>query len=84
MGRLPVEAVARELAARLDDLAVQLGDRPFFFSEEPSVADLAVCGQLEMGLSGPTPEVNELVESRPALGEYLGRVRPGARWAVPR
>jgi glutathione S-transferase len=84
MGRLPVDAVVREIAARLDDLVVQLGDRPFFFSDEPSVADLAVCGQLEGGMSGPTPEVNELVGSRPALGDYLGRVSPGARRALSR
>jgi glutathione S-transferase len=84
MGRLPVDAVVREVAARLDDLVVQLGERPFFFADEPSVADLAVSGQLEMGMSGPTPELNELVESRPPLVSYLGRVSPGARRPVPR
>jgi glutathione S-transferase len=75
MGRLPVEAVVGELGERLDDLLALLGERPFFFADEPSRADLALYGMLQMGLSGPTPEVNQLVGERPGLAPYLERVR---------
>jgi len=56
LGRLPADVLLRELGHRLDDLAVLLGDRPFFYSEQPSVADLAIYGQLHMLRSGPTPK----------------------------
>ena len=75
MGRLPVHVVVRELGHRLDDLLVQLGDRPFFHGDSPSIADLAVASELESGLSGPTPEIEVLVADRPALGSYLQRMR---------
>jgi glutathione S-transferase len=75
MGRLPNEVVVRELGRRLDDLLGLLGERPFLFADAVSIADLAVFGQLEMGVEGPTPEVAALLGERPALGAYLGRVR---------
>ena len=75
MGRLPEDVLLRETSARFDDLVGMLDGRPFFFSEELSRADLAVCGQLHMGMSGPTPEVGDLVNARPAIRDYLSRVR---------
>lgn len=75
MGRLPAEVVVGELGERLDDLLALLGERPFFFADEVSRADLALYGMLQMGLSGPTPEVNQLVNERPGLAPYLERVR---------
>jgi glutathione S-transferase len=74
LGRLPEEVVLCELAGRLDDLATILGDRRFFFADEPSVADLAVYGMLACGTSGPTPEINGLVGERPALVDWMSRV----------
>jgi glutathione S-transferase len=75
MGRLPEDVLLRETGARFDDLVALLDGRPFFLAEEPSRADLAVCGQLHMGMSGPTPEVGDLVNARPVLRDYLSRVR---------
>ena len=74
LGRLPHEVVVRELGLILDDLVLLLGDRAFFHAEEPSLADLAVYAQLQMGLSGPTPEVEKLVAARPALTGFQKRV----------
>jgi glutathione S-transferase len=81
--RLPFEHLLDELGRRLDELLVFLGDRPFFFSDSPSVADLAIFGQLRALQSGPTPQGARLVDERPALVQYVRRVdeatRPGAR-----
>lgn len=74
MGRLPLEVLVRELAQRLDDLVVLLADRPFFYGDAPSAADLAVFGNLHTGLSGPTPEVERLLGERPTLAAHYRRV----------
>ncbi len=75
MGRLPADVVVRELGQRLDDLVALLGDRPYFFAEQLSRADLAVCCMLHTGMSGPTPEFNQLVGERPSLAQHQQRVR---------
>lgn len=46
MGRLPYQMLVRELGVRLDDLVLLLTQHPFFFSDEPSIADFAIYGQL--------------------------------------
>jgi glutathione S-transferase len=74
LGRLPHEVVVDELGRILDDLVVLLGDRSFFYADEPSLADLAVYSQIRMGVSGPTPEVEVLLADRPALTEFQKRV----------
>ena len=78
LGRLPVDVLVRELGTHLDDLVALLGERPFFHADEPSIADLAVAGELETGTSGPSPEVNELLAARPVLVAHLERVRQAA------
>lgn len=74
LARLPLDVLLGELACRLDELLVWLGDRPFFFAERPSVADLAVFGQLHMLQSGPTPQATALIVARPSLVAYAQRV----------
>ena len=74
MGRLPEEMLGREFGTRLDDLLRMLGDRPFFFDQRPSVADLAVFGQLTSARSEVAPETRRAIEARPRLVEYLKRV----------
>lgn len=74
LGRLSNEVLVEEYGLRLDDLLRILGDRPFFYADEPSIADLAVYGQLAMATSEVTPELGDLVQRRPALREYLKRV----------
>jgi glutathione S-transferase len=74
LGRLPDEVLVRELAERLDDLVALLGDRAFLYADQPSAADFAVHGQLQMLRSGPTPEAERLIVERPVFSEYTKRV----------
>ncbi len=74
MGRLPNEVLVKEIGDRLDDLVRMLGDRDFFYGDRPSVADLAVYGQLNGGASDVTPEIRALIQERPKLVEYMKRV----------
>jgi len=79
LGRLPHDVLVRELARHLDDLLTMRGDRPFFFADRVSVADLAVYGQFRMLGSGPTPEAEALLDERPALLDHMRRVEEVAR-----
>lgn len=74
MQRLPLDVLLGELERRLDELGVWLGDRSFFFAEEPSGADLAMFGQLRMLQSGPTPQATERIAARPWLAAYYDRI----------
>jgi glutathione S-transferase len=74
LARLPVAVLTDELGRRLDELLVWLGSSRFLFSDRVSAADLAVFGQLNMLQSGPTPQAEELIASRPGLAEYAKRV----------
>jgi glutathione S-transferase len=76
LGRLPNEMLISEFAQRFDDLVVILGDSPFFYSDQPSVADFAIYGVFNTGMEGGiTPEFTELVSQRPALLEWRSRVK---------
>jgi len=79
LARLPIDVLLGELERRFDELLVWLGDRPFFFADRPSVADLAIFGQLQGLQSGPTPQAVELIRARPALGAYFARVDAATR-----
>jgi len=74
LGRLPDDVLVRELGRHLDDLVLLLGAKPFFYADRPSVADLAIYGQLHMLRSGPTPEAEALLHARPALLDHMARV----------
>jgi len=74
LARLPLETIVDELGRRFDELLVWLGDRPYFFADRPSVADLALFGQLNALQSGPTPQAERLVAERPRLADYFLRV----------
>ncbi len=74
LARLPEETLVREFGARLDDLLRMLGERPYFYDERPSVADLAVYGQLAMGQGELAPETRAEIARRPRLTEYMKRV----------
>ncbi len=74
LARLPAERLLVEYERRLDDLALLLGERPFFWSERPGLADLAVYSQLRTALSDVTPETRDLVLARPPLTAFLTRL----------
>ena len=66
--------VLDELANRMDDLVVMLGDRPFFHADEPSVADASVFGMLRIIRDGPMMNGARMVERRPSLATYMTRM----------
>jgi glutathione S-transferase len=74
LGRLPEDVLLRELAHHLDDLVTILGEEPFFFAARPSLADLAIYGQLRVLCSGPTPDAGQLIAERPPLVQHRERV----------
>jgi glutathione S-transferase len=75
LARLPLATVLEEFAMRLEELVLQLGDRPFFFADAPSIADFAVYGMFNTLASGPTPQGQALIEAQPALVAWQQRVR---------
>jgi glutathione S-transferase len=77
LGRLPESVLSREFGEKLDDLLRMLGDRPFLHSDAPSVADLAVYGQLKNADDELTPETRDAIRRRPKLIEYMKRVEQG-------
>ncbi len=74
-GRLPYDVLVAELGERLDDLVQMLGDQPFFFGNDPCIADFAIYGQFSTGIEeGVTPDFAEQVSRRPELSGWRGRV----------
>jgi glutathione S-transferase len=77
-GRLPYDVQLREIARSLDDLVTLLGDRPFFYAQEPSAADFAIYGEFNSACSGPTPEFERMLAERPTLLDFRKRVEEAA------
>jgi glutathione S-transferase len=74
-GRLPLAVLLGELDRHLTNLTQLLGDGPFFFAApQPSIADLAVFGQLGFLHSSVTPEGTAAVEKHPELLEFCQRL----------
>ena len=74
-GRLPADMLARELDGHLAALVKMVGRGPFFFGlDQPSVADLAVYGQLFFLYDKATPEGQAIVENYPALTDLCLRL----------
>ena len=70
----PETAILRGIDMRLDDLVNLLGARSFFYSDELSMADLAVYGMLyTMGL-GAIPGAAPMITTRPTLLELMRRI----------
>ena len=68
------KGLGREFGQRLDDLVNFLGNRPFFYSDQVSRADLAVYAFLHNIPSAAGPVVAAAVESRQALMDLMARV----------
>jgi len=66
--------ISRELQDRMDDLVGSLRDRPFFHSDEPSIADLSVYSMLLILRDGPIPDCAEAIAERPSLAAFLDRM----------
>jgi glutathione S-transferase len=66
--------VLDELAKRLDDLVIMLGQRRFFHADEPSIADVSVFGMLRIIRDGPMLNGAAMIERRPTLADYTARM----------
>ena len=85
MVRLPPHMILEELDRRFGELEVMLGNAPFFFSERPGAADVAIFGQLSTLRSGPTPQGTTLLDRHPRLYDHYRRVEDATVSArVPR
>ena len=60
--------------ARLADLIAFLGQRDFFYADEPSLADISVVGMLRLLHDGPMPGARDLIQERPELVSYMKRM----------
>jgi len=67
--------VVHQIEARMDDLVGFLGDRPFFHSDEPSVADLSVYAMLKVLRAGAIPLCAGAIDERPTLAAFLERMQ---------
>jgi len=75
-----------ELARRMEDLVGWLGARPYFYADEPSMADLAVYAMLRNVRAGTFGGAQDLLADRPALVAFMRRLEEatgGASTAPP-
>ena len=79
LGRVPYDILIAEVGERLDDLTLLLEERAFFCAEHPSVADFAIYGMFDTGMTEATPDFRELVLERPKLADWHGRVQEATR-----
>jgi glutathione S-transferase len=70
----PVAELVRGVVARLDDLVRLLGQRPFFYAEQVSMADLTIYAMLETMGRDTIPGAAAGIQARPVLVEYMRRV----------
>jgi glutathione S-transferase len=66
--------IISELEDRLTDLVAFLRDRPFFHSDEPSIADLSVYAMLRVLQDGPIPRCQQAIKERPSLAAFIERM----------
>ena len=72
-GRKSPQHVSRDLDRQLDHLQALLRDGPFLLGEAPMLCDFAVNGQLVY--LDRTPHGRSALDSRPAIGTFMGRMR---------
>jgi len=63
-----------EIDNRMEDLVAWLGTRPYFYAEEPSMADLGVYAMLRTIRAGAFGPPERLLEHRPSLAAFMRRV----------
>ena len=67
--------VINGVAARFADLTAFLGQRPFFYADEPSVADVSVYAMLRLLYDGPMTGAHDQILECPELLEYMARMQ---------
>ena len=63
-----------QLIDRMDDLTGFLADRPFFYADAPSIADVSVYAMLRVLREGPIPHCADAIDERPRLAAFLDRM----------
>ncbi len=76
-------SIVDELASRLSDLSAFLGQRPFFYADEPSLADVSVYGMLRILYGGPILGIGEEILQRPELIAYMKRMEERTSPGMP-
>ena len=71
------------IASRFSDLIAFLGDRPFFYADEPSVADISVYGMLRLLHDGPMTGAQELILESEELVDYMKRMQDRTAKGLP-
>jgi glutathione S-transferase len=66
--------IVAKLEDRFEDLVGFLRDRPFFYADEPSIADLSVYSMLKILEVGPIPHCQEAIAERPTLVGFIARM----------
>ncbi|MDP6977238.1 MAG: glutathione S-transferase family protein [Myxococcota bacterium] len=69
-----VRSILSDLENRMNDLVGFLGSRDYFFSDELSVADLAVYGMLLVMRDGPMPRTLDMLNARPTLARHIAQM----------
>jgi glutathione S-transferase len=72
-----------EFEHRLEDLVHLLGQRPFFYADQISRADLSVCASLSVMYREVYEGARQLLETRPRLLAYVERVLHATGGAEP-
>ncbi len=73
-GENPVAELVVQFGRRCDDLVNLLGNRPFFYADRPSMADLSAYSMLKSLQAGSFPSGSQLLNERPVLLDLLKRV----------
>ncbi len=55
----------------MTDLEGVLGERIFFYAEEPSIADISIYAMLRVLRDGPIPGCAEALAERPSLASFV-------------
>lgn len=74
MGRLSFDELMIVIRRSLDDLSTLLDDHPYFYADEPSIADFAIYGQFSTGCTPASPEFTAEVLARPNLVAWVKRI----------
>lgn len=74
MGRYPKEKIMADIQRGLDGLCAFIEADGFLAGPAPSLADMAVFGQLHRRMAGTNPWLQEQVTMRPALVDWMGRI----------
>lgn len=81
-GKLREAEVLHGIDARLADLIAFLGQRDFFYADQPSFADISVVGMLRLLHDGPMPGAKDLIEDRAELVAYMKRMDQQTREGI--